>query len=113
MKAWRRSITAKGPLYSVVLSASALSAGDQDFQIVTQLPGGELIAFEIGGQPALAIDYQGMQRVRQVAFLRPEIQSELARNRLHIVEWPGEEVPRLGIGLPGGRVFCQYGGLVM
>ena len=40
--------------------ASALPAGNQDFHIVSQLPGGELIAFEIGCQPASAIHHQGM-----------------------------------------------------
>jgi hypothetical protein len=37
--------------------SSMLPAGDECFQVVTQLPGGELIAFEIGCHPALAIDY--------------------------------------------------------
>ena len=41
-----------------------LLRGNQGFHIVPQLPGGELIAFEIGCQPASAIDYKGMQRVR-------------------------------------------------
>ena len=31
--------------------------------MISQLPGGELIAFEIGCQLASTIDYQGMQRV--------------------------------------------------
>src|SRR5450759_3782132 len=63
-KALRRSIAVVGPIIPVVVSGSALPAGNQGFHIVSQLPGGELIAFEIGCQPALAIDYQGMQRVR-------------------------------------------------
>ena len=55
----------------------------------------------------MAIDYQGMQRVREVAFFRPEIQSELARNGLHIVEWPRQEVPRQRVVIPCVRVIRQ------
>jgi len=99
-----------GSQYICRCIVSALPAGNQDFHIISQLPGGELIAFEIGCQPASAVDYQGMRRVRDVAFVGPEIQSDLARNGLHFVERPGQEVPRFRIGLPGRRIFCHYVG---
>ena len=35
-----------GPIIPVVVSGSALPAGNQDFQIVSQLPGGESIIDE-------------------------------------------------------------------
>ena len=90
-----------------------LLAGKQRFHIVSQLPGGELVAFEIGGQAALAINYQGVQRVRYVEIGGPEIQAEAARNGLHFVEWSGEEVPGFRIGFPGRCVFFEDCGLVV
>jgi hypothetical protein len=71
------------------------------------LVGGELVAFDIRDQLAIAINNSRMQGVIHQAFVREEVHSEHVGDAAYLDFRTSQEVPSFWISLPGSRVAGQ------
>jgi len=80
--------------------ASSLPRAQRHLDEVAELLGGELVAFEIGGDFAGAVDHHRVKHMRQQSFVLPEVQAEAAGHLLHFRLGAREEVPLFRVGFP-------------
>lgn len=74
---------------------------------VAELLRGEAVAFEVGGEPSVAVDDNCVQRMREHAFAVPEIHAEHLGDLPDAGQRASEEMPVAGISLPGVGILRE------
>ena len=96
-----------------VRGGDGLGLGEDGLDEVAEFCGGEFVAFEVGGDGAVAIDEDGVERVDHHAFIDPVAETEFAAELIDHRGRAGEQVPGIGISAPRLAVFGHASGRIV